>query len=126
MEQPRYATYEAFWPFYVSQHRNPINRRLHFIGTTLVLASLSAGALVSPRWAFLAPFAGYGFAWVGHFAFERNRPATFTYPLWSLRADFRMFRRILAGSMDRELERFGGFGAPPPGDSPKSTETVSH
>jgi hypothetical protein len=125
VEQPRYATYEAFWPFYVSQHRNPMNRRLHFIGTTLVLASLSAGVLVSPRWAFLAPFAGYGFAWVGHLAFERNRPATFTYPFWSLRADFRMFRRMLAGSMDRELERFGGFDTPAPGDSPKSPETVT-
>lgn len=124
MEQPRYLSYEAFWPFYVSQHRNPINRRLHFIGTTLVLAALSAGVLVSPAWALLAPLAGYGFAWVGHFAFEGNRPATFTYPLWSLRADFRMFRRMLAGQMDREVERFGAFGASPPREPPKSTDTV--
>jgi hypothetical protein len=99
-----------------------MNRRLHFIGTTLVLASLCAGILVSPGWALLAPFAGYGFAWVGHFAFERNRPATFTYPLWSLRADFRMFRLVLTGRMDGEVERFRGFGALSSGDPPKSAD----
>ncbi len=125
MEQPRYASYEAFWPFYVSQHRNPINRRLHYIGTTLVLASLSAGVLASPGWALVAPLAGYGFAWVGHFGFERNRPATFTYPLWSLRADFRMFRFMVAGRMDAEVERFAGFGTPVSSVAPKSVDTVS-
>lgn len=120
MEQPRYASYEAFWPFYVSQHRNPVNRRLHFTGTMLVLASLCAGALASPRWALLAPLVGYGFAWVGHFAFERNRPATFTYPLWSLRADFRMFRLMSVGRMDAEVERFGAFPTPSSSGSPNS------
>jgi len=105
METERYPTYEAFWPFYVSQHRNPTNRRLHFVGTSLVIAALAAAVLVSLRWLLAAPLAGYGFAWVGHFAFEKNKPATFTYPLWSLRADFRMFRFMLAGRMDGEVGR---------------------
>lgn len=101
----RYATYEDFWPFYVSQHMNLINRQLHFTGTSLVLSCLVAAILISPVWLAAAPVAGYGFAWVGHFVFGKNRPATFTYPLWSLRGDFRMFRLMLLGRMDRELER---------------------
>jgi hypothetical protein len=101
----RYASYEEFWPFYVSQHRDPTCRRLHFVGTTLVLASFVAGVLVSPWFFLAAPFAGYGFAWLGHFAFEKNKPATFTYPLWSLRGDFRMYRLMLLGRMAREDEK---------------------
>ena len=101
----RYATYEQFWPFYVSQHRNPTNRQLHFVGTALVLACVAAALIVSPVWLVVAPVAGYGFAWVGHFFFEKNRPATFIYPLWSLRGDFRMFRLTLLGRMALELER---------------------
>jgi hypothetical protein len=93
----RLSSYEAFWPFYVSQHLDPTNRRLHFAGTTLVIASLIASVLLSPAWALTAPIAGYGFAWVGHFFFEKNKPATFTYPLWSLRADFRMYRLMWLG-----------------------------
>jgi hypothetical protein len=102
---PRLGSYEEFWPFYVSQHRHPVNRGLHFLGTTLVLGCLAAGVLVSPRWLLAAPFAGYGFAWFGHFFFERNRPATFTYPLWSLRGDFRMYGLMLLGRMGPELDR---------------------
>ena len=101
----RYRTYEEFWPFYVSQHLNPANRALHLAGTSLVGACLLASLLLSPAWLAAAPIAGYGFAWVGHFSFERNRPATFTYPLWSLRGDFRMFRLTLLGRMAPELER---------------------
>ena len=101
----RYRTYEDFWPFYVSQHMNPANRWLHFVGTALVCACLLAALVVSPAWLAAAPLAGYGFAWVGHFFLEKNRPATFTYPLWSLRGDFRMFRLMLLGRMAREVER---------------------
>jgi hypothetical protein len=101
----RYRTYEEFWPFYVSQHRNPTCRALHFTGTSLVLASLALAVLDSPLWLLAAPVAGYGFAWLGHFAFEKNRPATFTYPLWSLRGDFRMYRLMLRGRMKPEIER---------------------
>jgi len=101
----RIESYEAFWPYYVSEHRDATCRRLHFVGTTLVYGCLVAGAVVSP-WLWLAtPFAGYGFAWLGHFGFEKNRPATFTYPLWSLRADFRMYYYTLLGRMPAELQR---------------------
>jgi hypothetical protein len=101
----RYASFEEFWPFYVSQHRDATNRTLHFVGTSLVLVCLALGVLVDPLLLLAAPFCGYGFAWVGHFFFEKNRPATFRYPLWSLRADFRMYRLMLLGRMRPELER---------------------
>jgi len=101
----RLGSYEEFWPYYVSQHLDATNRRLHFVGTTLVIASLAAGALLAPVFALAAPFAGYGFAWVGHFFFEKNKPATFTYPLWSLRGDFRMYRLTWLGRMGPEIAR---------------------
>jgi hypothetical protein len=98
-------TYEAFWPYYVSEHLGETTRRLHFVGTALVIAALLAAVFLSPWWLLGAPLAGYGFAWVGHFFFEKNKPATFTYPLWSLRGDFRMFWLTLLGKMGPELER---------------------
>jgi hypothetical protein len=101
----RLTRYEEFWPYYVSEHMEPTTRRLHVLGTTLVLAALAAAVLVDPLWLLAAPFLGYGFAWVGHFFFEHNKPATFTYPLWSLRGDFRMFRLTLLGRMGPELQR---------------------
>src|SRR6185295_4389538 len=101
----RYRSYEEFWPFYVSQHLNPTCRALHFTGTTLVGLALVLSAVDSPRWLVLAPVFGYVFAWVGHYIFEKNRPATFTYPLWSLRGDFRMYRLMLLGRMRPEIER---------------------
>lgn len=101
----RLASYAEFWPFYVSQHLNDVNRGLHVAGTTLTLACLAASALHDPRWLALAPVTGYGFAWVGHFFFERNRPATFSYPLWSLRGDFHMYALVLLGRMQPQLER---------------------
>jgi hypothetical protein len=103
--QERLSSFEEFWPYYVAQHLDPVNRALHFLGTSLALAALAAAATLSPWWGLAVPLAGYGPAWVGHFAFERNRPATFTYPLWSLRGDFRMFRLMLLGRMGPELER---------------------
>ena len=104
---PRFETYEDFWPYYVSEHARAGTRALHFAGTSFALASLALGFLVAPWWfAAALPF-GYAFAWVGHFFVERNRPATFTYPLWSLRGDFRMFRLTLLGKMKPELERAG-------------------
>jgi hypothetical protein len=101
----RYQTFRDFWPFYVSQHMNPTTRALHFAGTALVCACLLAALLLSPGWLAAAPLAGYGFAWVGHFFYEKNRPATFTYPLWSLLGDFRMFWLMLTGRMQPEIER---------------------
>lgn len=96
--QDRIATYAEFWPFYLHEHTNATNRRLHFAGTTLVIAlAMAAVALGRPLYFALMPLAGYGFAWAGHFLVERNRPATFKYPLWSLISDFRMWWRMLMG-----------------------------
>jgi hypothetical protein len=107
MAVPRFSTFEEFWPYYLSEHRKPATRALHFAGTAGVWASLALAVLASPWWLLAAPLVGYGFAWVGHFFVERNRPATFTYPLWSLRGDFRMFRLMLLGRIGPELERAG-------------------
>lgn len=99
-----FETFEDFWPYYVAQHRHPITRALHFAGTTAVLMCVGAAAVAGRAWLAFAPFAGYGPAWIGHFFVERNRPATFRYPLWSLRADFRMYWYTLIGRMPVEVE----------------------
>jgi hypothetical protein len=100
----RLGSFEEFWPFYVSQHRHPMNRALHVIGTSGVILCL-AGGFWHPLLLLMCPLTGYGFAWVGHFMVEHNRPATFTYPLWSIRGDFRMFRLALMGRMKPEVVR---------------------
>jgi hypothetical protein len=107
----RYSTFEEFWPFYLREHSKPRTRALHYAGTSLVVA-IAAFALVTGRWWLLLalPVAGYGFAWVAHFRVEKNRPATFTYPLWSLAADFRMWWLWLTGRIGRELDRAGVRG----------------
>ena len=100
------ASFEEFWPFYVAQHSHPVNRALHFLGTSLALAALAAAAtLGSAAWLVAVPLAGYGPAWVGHYGFERNRPATFAHPLWSLRGDLRMYRLMWMARMEPELTR---------------------
>ena len=110
---PRFTRFEEFWPFYLAQHRHPTNRKLHLAGTLLALGCLAL-AVASPLWLIGAPFLGYGFAWLGHFAVERNRPATFGHPIWSLRADFRMFGRMLSGrALDEAAkEPQAGAGSP--------------
>ena len=107
MQEQNIQTYRAFWPFYVSQHRNKTNRNLHFVGTLMVLVFLVFGAVNSPWFLLGMPLGGYAFAWIGHFVFERNRPATFRYPFWSLVADFQMFALMCVGRMDREVRRMG-------------------
>jgi len=94
----QYKNVSDFYPFYLSEHRHRINRRLHFIGSSLVLITLIY-ALLSANWVWLLalPFLGYGFAWIGHFFFEHNRPATFQYPLYSFVGDWMMFKDILTG-----------------------------
>ena len=111
------ATFEDFWPHYLGEHLHPKNRALHFMGTTLVYGIAALGLVQSPRWLVLAPLVGYGFAWVGHFLVERNRPATFTYPLWSLRGDFRMHARMLTGRLRADLDRARSTIAPLPGNA---------
>ena len=94
----RIQTYSEFWPFYLGEHKNPMNRRLHFIGSTLGLILLGTALVMQNGWFILAAFvSGYAFAWIGHFKIEKNRPATFTYPLWSLISDWRMWYRMLIG-----------------------------
>jgi hypothetical protein len=98
MSDLRYRTFGDFYPFYLQEHANRLCRRLHFIGSTLVLAAFFLAVVSGNGWWFLAmPRAGYGCAWIGHFVFERNRPATFTYPLFSLMGDWVMYRDMLTG-----------------------------
>ncbi len=94
----RYATFREFYPFYLSEHANRTCRRLHFAGSLLVIVIvIAAVASADVRWLLLAPVAGYGFAWIGHFFFEKNRPATFQHPLYSLAGDWVMFWDVLRG-----------------------------
>ena len=101
-----HRSFADFWPHYLREHSRPGTRALHFAGTGLVLL-LAGAALLSGEWLLLpaVPLAGYGFAWASHAAVERNRPATFTHPLWSLAADFRMFFLWLTGGLGGELAR---------------------
>ena len=94
----RYRSFSEFYPFYLSEHTHPVCRRLHFAGSLLVVACITIAVVAHNAWWLLgAPLCGYGFAWLGHFAFEHNRPATFSYPLYSLAGDWVMFRDILLG-----------------------------
>lgn len=102
---PVFKNFHQFWPFYLGEHAHPLNRRLHFIGSTIVImltvVAAGTGSLTPLLW---IPFFGYGFAWYGHFVVEKNRPATFKHPLWSLRGDFRMLRLALTGQLPAELD----------------------
>ncbi|MCA9690736.1 MAG: DUF962 domain-containing protein [Nannocystaceae bacterium] len=111
-------SFEEFWPYYVGAHRNPVCRGLHYLGTSLSLCAVARGVLSgNPSWFLAAPVLGYGFAWIGHFFIERNRPATFDYFLWSLRGDLRMLRLALSGRMADEVIRLYG-SRNPPADAP--------
>jgi hypothetical protein len=94
----RYTRFRDFYAFYLSEHTDRMCRRLHFVGTLLVIVIMLLAVMErDARWLLLAPLVGYGFAWAGHFFFEKNRPATFRYPLWSLAGDWVMFLDILRG-----------------------------
>jgi hypothetical protein len=100
------SKYRDFWPHYLAEHRQRLTRRLHLLGTALGLALLAA-TLISGRWWLLpaALTAAYGLAWTSHAFVERNRPATFSYPLWSLISDLRMLLLWLGGGLEGELQR---------------------
>jgi len=104
-------SFEEFWPFYVREHRKPATRALHFIGTHLAFFALGMSLMtLSKAWLVVAPLLGYVPAWIGHFYFEKNRPATLVHPLWSLRGDLRMLRMTWLGQMGSEVERFSPRG----------------
>lgn len=104
----RATRFSDFWPFYLQEHARPATRALHYAGTGLVIALVAGLPFLPGRLALTAlPIAGYGFAWAAHGLVEHNRPATFRYPLWSLRADFVMFYRFVTGHMPRDLRRAG-------------------
>ena len=94
----QFASFREFYPFYLNEHANRTCRRLHFVGTSLVVLCLVALALTrNPWWIAAALSCGYGFAWVGHFFFEHNRPATFRHPVYSFIGDWAMYAQMLSG-----------------------------
>lgn len=106
MTDQRLNTYAEFWPYYLGEHSRVSCRVMHYIGTSLALCFLAYLALSWNPWAILGGLiSGYGFAWVGHIALEKNRPATFKYPFWSLFSNFRMHLLFVVGRLGPHLER---------------------
>ena len=102
----RLDSFEAFWPHYLREHARPATRAVHVAGSWLAVAVFLAGLLTGRWWLMLlALVVGYGAAWLSHVFIERNRPATFTYPLWSLRGDLRMAWLAATGKLDAEVRR---------------------
>jgi hypothetical protein len=103
--EKKYQTLKDFYPYYLTEHADPTCRLFHYVGTTLVIA-VAVWMIISQNWLlfFLIPLAGYSFAWVGHFVFEKNKPATFQYPGFSLASDFIMYYHFLTGQVDKKLE----------------------
>ena len=104
MDAERYQTFDEFFPFYLREHSNTTNRWVHFVGTSAGICAIVI-AVATQTWllALAAPVLGYGAAWYGHFFIEHNTPASFTYPLWSLRGDFRMYGLMVRGEVASAL-----------------------
>jgi hypothetical protein len=116
-DEPSFRSFEAFFAHYLREHGRPGTRALHLAGTglaTLLLLAALADARRRPRLLLAAPLAGYGPAWLAHLLVERNRPATFRHPLWSLLADYRMAWLWLTGRLGDRLRRAGASGPVPP------------
>lgn len=103
MASERIKTYKEFWYFYLREHSNLSSRKCHYIGTTFTIVFYIATAIYGPVWLWGALMSGYFFAWVGHFKYEKNRPTTFQYPIWSLISDYKMYFYWLTGKLDAEL-----------------------
>jgi hypothetical protein len=109
MTQERYQSFAEFWPFYIREHSRSGTRLLHLIGTAIGLMTMIY-FIAAGKW-YLFPLGlipGYGGAWVGHFLIEKNKPATFKYPLWSFMGDYKMIALMLTGRIDREVRKAGG------------------
>lgn len=96
----KFDKFNDFYPYYLAEHSDVTCRRLHVIGSALVVV-VAVAAILTQKWMllWLLPVIGYGFAWVGHFFFEHNKPATFKYPLYSLAGDWVMFWQVLTGKI---------------------------
>jgi len=95
--EKQYQSFKEFYPFYLGEHSKPTTKLLHFLGTLCVLGTIVFAIEKTPLYLLLAPLFGYGFAWISHFFIEKNRPATFTYPLYSFMGDWVMFAEICMG-----------------------------
>ena len=101
MDTRHFTTFREFYPFYLGEHSDRRCRRLHFIGSLLVIASVVVAIATRNAWWLIgAPLCGYGCAWVGHFVYEKNRPATFSHPFYSLAGDWVMFWQVLRGKVE--------------------------
>jgi hypothetical protein len=100
-----FKSFVEFWPFYVCEHSRPETRIFHFIGILTIVPLLICAIFFNLYLLLLVPISAYGFAWYSHFFVEKNKPATFTYPLWSLLGDFLMFWLMCQGKMDNEMKR---------------------
>lgn len=110
MSEKEIKSFSEFWLYYVAEHSHPMTRLLHFIGSLTAIACLIAFIAIG-RW-YLFPLAlipGYGLAWIGHFFIEKNKPATFKYPLWSFMSDWKMIAMMLTGKMGGEVEKAKGL-----------------
>jgi hypothetical protein len=109
MTKPRFNSFEEFWPYYLAEHSEPATRTMHAVGTTAALACMAA-CVATRKWKLLplALIPGYGAAWLAHAFIERNKPATFDYPLWSFLADYKMVGLMVTGKMDSEMARVLG------------------
>ncbi len=102
--EKKYKSFKSFYYYYLTEHSDATNRNLHFTGTLLVICCFIAGIITGKWWLFaVIPLLGYGFAWVGHYFIEKNKPATFTYPLYSLGSDFVMFWHTITGQLKKKI-----------------------
>jgi len=110
LAEAKINSFEDFWPFYLREHQNPLNRALHVAGTSAGLVCAVTGlATLNPFLVAAAPVMGYGAAWIGHFVIEKNKPASFRYPGWSLRGDLRMLGLTVTGRLRPHLD--AAFGS---------------
>lgn len=110
MSDDRIKSYKEFWPYYLREHSKPATRKIHLAGTAGALALTGLGIATGQLWLPLAGLgAGYGSAWTAHALVEKNKPATFKYPLWSLASDFRMLGHWMTGTLHKEVEKHVGL-----------------